>query len=53
MKKSDDCYDWKLNFYCYKDGEDWHSHDPATVEHGYWNEMPYDVENDEYVEDDD
>ena len=45
--------DRNLNFYCYVDGEDWHSHDPATFEHGYWDEMLYDIENEEYVEDDD
>jgi len=45
--------DRNLNFYCYVDGEDWHSHDPATFEHEYWDEMLYDIENEEYVEDDD
>ena len=43
----------KLNFYCYADGEDWHSHDPATHHHAYWGEMLFDVENVEGVEDDD
>lgn len=35
----------KLNFYCYADGQDWHSHDPATHHHGCWDEMLSDVEN--------
>ena len=43
----------KLNFCCYVDGEDWHSHDPATHNHAYWGEMVFDVENAESVEDDD
>tara|TARA_B100000965_G_scaffold150330_1_gene124982 strand:- start:2639 stop:3220 length:582 start_codon:yes stop_codon:yes gene_type:complete len=46
-------YEHKLNFYCYADGEDWHSHDPATHHHAYWGEMLFDVENVEGVEDDD
>tara|TARA_Y100000766_G_C18798250_1_gene551719 strand:- start:80 stop:619 length:540 start_codon:yes stop_codon:yes gene_type:complete len=46
-------YEHKLNFCCYVDGEDWHSHDPATHHHAYWGEMLFDVENVEGVEDDD
>ena len=34
----------RINFYCYAEGDDWNSHDPATPEHGYWDEMLSDVE---------
>jgi len=54
LEDIDDCPNEKnLNFYCYTDDEDWHSHDPATHEHGYWDEMLWDVQESETIEDDD
>ena len=54
LEDIDDCpVEKNLNFYCYTDDEDWHSHDPATHEHGYWDEMLWDVQESETIEDDD